>query len=162
MFSISKLSLKICLNIHGGVRGKIQTPEKPTAICTMISVKSGFCLAGLLMCLEINPHTNACRPKACGCVFHAAECFWLPLTSVAPAWDSAAGSGGFSLLSSLVSPGLSSPGCPREVEGDHRTTWVEKDHSDHRVSTPCYVQGPQPPDQAAQSHIQPGLECLHR
>ena len=25
---------------------------------------------------------------------------------------------------------------------------------------PCYVQGLQPPDQAAQSHIQPGLECL--
>ena len=26
--------------------------------------------------------------------------------------------------------------------------------------TLCYVQGRQPPDQAAQSHIQPGLECL--
>ena len=38
--------------------------------------------------------------------------------------------------------------------------WVEKDHSDHPVSTPCYVQGRQPADQAAQSHIQPGLECL--
>ena len=25
---------------------------------------------------------------------------------------------------------------------------------------PCYVQGRQPPDQAVQSHIQPGLECL--
>ena len=25
---------------------------------------------------------------------------------------------------------------------------------------PCYVQGRQPPDQAAQSHNQPGLECL--
>ena len=25
---------------------------------------------------------------------------------------------------------------------------------------PCYVQGHQSPDQAAQSHIQPGLECL--
>ena len=25
---------------------------------------------------------------------------------------------------------------------------------------PCYVQGRQPADQAAQSHIQPGLECL--
>ena len=24
----------------------------------------------------------------------------------------------------------------------------------------CYVQGRQPPDQAAQSHIQPGLECI--
>ena len=38
--------------------------------------------------------------------------------------------------------------------------WVEKDHNDHLVSTPCYVQGRQPADQAAQSHIQPGLECL--
>jgi len=25
---------------------------------------------------------------------------------------------------------------------------------------PYYMQGCQPPDQAAQSHIQPGLECL--
>ena len=38
--------------------------------------------------------------------------------------------------------------------------WVEKDLKEHRVSTPCYVQGCQPPDKAAQSHIQPGLECL--
>jgi len=38
--------------------------------------------------------------------------------------------------------------------------WAEKDHNDHLVSTPCYVQGRQPADQAAQSHIQPGLECL--
>ena len=38
--------------------------------------------------------------------------------------------------------------------------WVEKDHCDHPVPTPCYVQGRQSPDQAAQSHIQPGLECL--
>ena len=38
--------------------------------------------------------------------------------------------------------------------------WVEKGHSDHPVPTPCYVQGRQPADQAAQSHIQPGLECL--
>ena len=39
--------------------------------------------------------------------------------------------------------------------------WVEKDHNDHRVSTPPrYMQGCQPPDQAAQSHIQPGPECL--
>jgi len=38
--------------------------------------------------------------------------------------------------------------------------WVEKDHNDHPVPTPCYVQGRQPADQAAQSHIQPGLECL--
>ena len=30
--------------------------------------------------------------------------------------------------------------------------WVEKDHNDHVVSTPCYGQGGQPPDQAAQSH----------
>jgi len=38
--------------------------------------------------------------------------------------------------------------------------WAEKDHSAHLVPTPCYVQGRQPPHQAAQSHIQPGLECL--
>ena len=38
--------------------------------------------------------------------------------------------------------------------------WVEKDHNAHPVPTPCYVQGHQPPDQTAQSHIQPGLECL--
>ena len=37
---------------------------------------------------------------------------------------------------------------------------VEKDHNAHPVPTPCYVQGRQPADQAAQSHIQPGLECL--
>ena len=43
---------------------------------------------------------------------------------------------------------------------NHRMAWVEKDHNDHPVSTPCYVQGHQPPNQAAQSHIQPGLECL--
>jgi len=29
-----------------------------------------------------------------------------------------------------------------------------------KFQLPCYVQGHQPPDQAAQSHIQPGLECL--
>jgi len=38
--------------------------------------------------------------------------------------------------------------------------WVEKDHNAHPVPTPCYVQGRQPAAQAAQSHIQPGLECL--
>ena len=37
---------------------------------------------------------------------------------------------------------------------------LKKDHNDHRVSTPCYVQGRQPPAQAAQSHIQPGLEWI--
>src|SRR5699024_4493157 len=40
--------------------------------------------------------------------------------------------------------------------------WGEKDHRDHAVSTPCYVWGHQPPDQAAQSHIQPGLEYLQQ
>jgi len=43
---------------------------------------------------------------------------------------------------------------------DHRMAWVEKGHNDHPVPTPCYVQGLHPPDQAAQSHVQPGLECL--
>ena len=42
----------------------------------------------------------------------------------------------------------------------HRMAWVEKDHNAHPVPTPCYVQGHQPAAQAAQSHIQPGLECL--
>jgi len=43
---------------------------------------------------------------------------------------------------------------------DHRMAWVEKDHNVHPVPTPCYVQDHQPADQAAQSHIQPGLGCL--
>jgi len=43
---------------------------------------------------------------------------------------------------------------------NHRMAWGEKDHNDHPVPTACCVQGRQPPDQAAQSHIQPGLECL--
>lgn len=44
---------------------------------------------------------------------------------------------------------------------NHRTAWVEKDHSEHLVSTPpCCVQGHQPLEQAAQSHVQPGLESL--
>jgi len=38
--------------------------------------------------------------------------------------------------------------------------WVEKDNSDHLLPTPCHGQGLQPLDQAAQSHIQPGFECL--
>ena len=38
--------------------------------------------------------------------------------------------------------------------------WVEKDHNYHPIPTPCYVQGRQSAAQAAQSHIQPGLECL--
>ena len=38
--------------------------------------------------------------------------------------------------------------------------WVAKDHNAHPVPTPCCVQGHQPADQAAQSHIQPGLGCL--
>jgi len=29
-----------------------------------------------------------------------------------------------------------------------------------KLQPPCYAQGCQPLDQAAQSHIQPGLECL--
>jgi len=43
---------------------------------------------------------------------------------------------------------------------NHRMAWVGKDHNAHPVPIPCYVQGHQPADQAAQSHIQPGLECL--
>jgi len=43
---------------------------------------------------------------------------------------------------------------------NHTMAWVETDHTDHLVSTPCYGQGRQPADQAVQSHIQPGLEYL--
>jgi len=43
---------------------------------------------------------------------------------------------------------------------NHRMAWAAKEHSAHPVPTPCTVQGRQPADQAAQSHIQPGLECL--
>ena len=39
---------------------------------------------------------------------------------------------------------------------NHRMPWVEGVHNDHLVSAPCYVRGRQPPDQAAQIHIQPG------
>ena len=41
-----------------------------------------------------------------------------------------------------------------EWPGFKRTTMIIQ------FQPPCYVQGRQPPDQAAQSHIQPGLECL--
>ena len=41
-----------------------------------------------------------------------------------------------------------------EWPGLKRTTMITK------FQPPCCVQGRQPPDQAAQSHIQPGLECL--
>ena len=41
-----------------------------------------------------------------------------------------------------------------EWPGLKRTTMIIK------FQPLCYVQGHQPPDQAAQSHIQPGLECL--
>jgi len=41
-----------------------------------------------------------------------------------------------------------------EWPGLKRTTMIIE------FQPPCYVQGHQPPDQAAQSHIQPGLECL--
>ena len=44
----------------------------------------------------------------------------------------------------------------RIISQNHKM--VEKDHSDHPVPTPCYVQGRQPAAQAAQSHIQPGLD----
>ena len=40
-----------------------------------------------------------------------------------------------------------------EWPGLKRTTMIE-------FQPPCYVQGSQPPAQAAQSHIQPSLECL--
>ena len=39
---------------------------------------------------------------------------------------------------------------------------VEKDHNAHLISAPCYVQGRQPADQAAQNHIQPGFFFLRK
>jgi len=36
--------------------------------------------------------------------------------------------------------------------------WVGKDLKDHLVPSPCHGQGPLPPDQVAQSPVQPGLE----
>ena len=41
-----------------------------------------------------------------------------------------------------------------EWPGLKRTTMIIE------FQPPCYVQGRQPSDQAAQSHIQPGLDCL--
>jgi len=41
-----------------------------------------------------------------------------------------------------------------EWPGLNRTTIIIE------FQPPCYVHGRQPPDQSAQSHIQPGLECL--
>ena len=38
--------------------------------------------------------------------------------------------------------------------------WVERDLKDHLVATTLLCAGPPTPDQAAQSHIQPGLECF--
>jgi len=51
-----------------------------------------------------------------------------------------------------------------EVSGNLRgiTEWLGLKRTTMIISfqPPCCVQGHQPPDQAAQSHIQPGLECL--
>ena len=51
---------------------------------------------------------------------------------------------------------------PEGITGsqNHRMARVENDCNAHLVSTPRGVQGRQPLDQAAQSHIQPVLECL--
>jgi len=46
------------------------------------------------------------------------------------------------------------------ISWNQRIAWSEKDLKHHLVSNPCHGQGRQPLDQAAQSHIQPGLECL--
>ena len=53
-------------------------------------------------------------------------------------------------------PQMNFGGKKRIVEwpGLKRTTMIFK------FQPPCYVQGHQPPDQAAQGHIQPGLECF--
>ena len=44
---------------------------------------------------------------------------------------------------------------PKQQQLPMATTIVE-------FQPPCYVYGHQPLDQAAQSHIQPGLECLQQ
>jgi len=49
------------------------------------------------------------------------------------------------------------------VQARHRITdWpgLKRTTTINQFQPPCYVQGRQPPDQATQSHIQPGLECL--
>jgi len=52
-------------------------------------------------------------------------------------------------------------GIPPVIESyNHRMAWVERTTIIIQFQPPCYVQGCQPADQAAQSHIQPGLECL--
>jgi len=58
--------------------------------------------------------------------------------------------------SSMVSLSLLTSQNQRIIEwpGLKRTTMIIQ------FQPPCYVQGRQPQDQAAQSHIQPGLECL--
>ena len=63
--------------------------------------------------------------------------------------------------------GQGSWGCPHcqtsPSKGDHRIIeWpgLKRTTMIIKFQLPCYVQGHQPPDQAAQSHIQPGLECL--
>ena len=43
---------------------------------------------------------------------------------------------------------------------NHRMALVGGDLKDHPVPTPSHGQGCQPPGQAAQDPIQPGLECL--
>jgi len=47
------------------------------------------------------------------------------------------------------------------ISKNHRMAWVEKVLKDHLVSTPLLCAGsPTTRSRAAQSHIQPGLECL--
>jgi len=58
---------------------------------------------------------------------------------------------------SVLEENLSSRSC---CSWNPRMAWVAKEHSAHPAPTPCYVQGRQPAAHAAQSHIQPGLECL--
>ena len=96
--------------------------------------------------------TNWCKPA-----------FWNELTQTAPHCPDHQ-CNGFSGVQGQTRAAASFPThCWMLKQHRRITEWprVEKDHNAHPVPTPCYVQGHQPPDQAAQSHIQPGLQC-HR
>jgi len=43
---------------------------------------------------------------------------------------------------------------------NYRMAWVERDAKDYSVPIPCCGQGSHSADQAAQSPMQPGHECL--
>ena len=94
--------------------------------------------------------------------FVTAPCSGLLLRLLCARWHSAHGHAQLSCQRSRSSQNclIEPPAWCWSLISCHRMAWVEKDHNAHPVPTPCYVQGRQPADQAAQSHMQPGLECL--